>query len=244
MEKEEMNGAYETAATGKKEHPHGGHRLKLKNRFFNEGLKNFEPHTVLELLLFYSIPRRDTNVIAHNLIERFGSISEVFNAPYSELIKVDGVTENSAVLMNMIPQLFRVYANDLASRQRIHGRENIAKYVFTQLASEPNEKVMLVCMDNRGEMLSGDIIGEGSVNFAGIDNRLIFAKCLQYNATAAIIAHNHPRGYCKPSVDDIRATAALRDALGSMEVRLIDHVIVSADDYMSLATSTEYGMLF
>ena len=90
------------------QHAHAGHRSRMKNRFLKTGLDSFEPHEVLELLLFYAIPKRDTNKIAHDLIENFGSIAGVLNAPYELLIQIDGIGEHAAILLKQLPQFFRL----------------------------------------------------------------------------------------------------------------------------------------
>ena len=95
-----------------KQHPHEGHRQRLKDTFLKTSLDTFQPHNILELLLFYSIPRQDTNEIAHELINHFGSLKNVFDADYEELIRVKGIKENSAVLIKMIPQLAKIYLSN------------------------------------------------------------------------------------------------------------------------------------
>lgn len=103
----------------KKELPHEGHRERLKNRFLTSSLDNFEPHNILELLLFYSIPRQDTNEIAHALLDRFGSLKGVFDADFSELIKIKGIKENSATLIKLIPQISRAYMFEEINKEKI-----------------------------------------------------------------------------------------------------------------------------
>ncbi len=223
---------------------HDGHRQRLRARFLKEGLDNFEPHNILELLLFYSVPRKDTNELAHRLIETFGSLSEVLNAQPADLMKVPGVSENSAVLMSMMPQLFRAYTNDAARLGRISGRAAIEEYITGRLSGSNIEKVLLVSLDNRFRLIAGDIVGEGSVNFSYVDKRKIIELVLRHNAVAVMIAHNHPRGYALPSEGDIATTSELASMLSAIGVRLIDHIITCPDDYVSLAQSREFCTLF
>ena len=224
--------------------PHAGHREKLRRRFLSEGLQSFEPHNALELLLFYAIPQRDTNELAHTLIDTFGSLSDVFNAPYEELVKVKGISENSAALICLIPQLMRMYARDLASKKKLRGRSDINSYIYSQLASEMVEKVLFVCMDNNGCMLSCDCVSSGDIDFTAINTRGIISLCMRSSATTAILAHNHPRGSSAPSMADISATRQLRVALSGIGVTLLDHIIVSSDNAYSMRSDKKYASIF
>lgn len=223
---------------------HEGHRDRLKDRFIREGLESFEPHNVLELLLFYSDPRKDTNELAHKLIDRFGSLSEVLNASVKELMKVDGVGKHTAVLLSMMPQLFRVYAEDQAEYGGMATHGQIGEYICSKFTGETVEKVLIVCMDNRFRVLGTECIAEGCVDYAAINVRLMMDTVIRYNATAAIIAHNHPRGFAFPSKEDEETTLKVKQALEIVGVRLIDHIIVSADDYVSMVCSERYRDIF
>ena len=223
---------------------HDGHRDRLRDRFLKEGLANFESHNILELLLFYSVPRMDTNELAHRLIEHFGSLSEVLNASPDVLMEVPGVGKNTAVLLSMMPQLFSAYTDDMVNSHKIKGREAVEKYIVGRFCGTSSEKVLLVCLDNRFRMLSCDTVGEGSVNFSVIDRRKIVENVLRHNATAAMIAHNHPRGYALPSQEDVVTTSEISKMLEGIGVRLIDHIIACPDDYISLAQSRQFCSLF
>ena len=239
-----MNENELTEKKPKKYNPHAGHREKLRMRFMRDGLGTFEPHTALELLLFYAIPQRDTNELAHRLIDRFGSLSDVLNAPCEQLMQVNGINEKSAVLISLIPQMMRMYARDLIDRQRLTGRKEIISFIFSQLSSETIEKSLLLCLDNTGAMLSCDCINEGTLTSNTLDFRKIHSLCIDHGATAAILAHNHPRGECRPSAADVNCTRRLMEALSYIDVRLVEHVIVSANDYYCMASSENYNSLF
>lgn len=243
-----INGNKRTTSGDKKskesENPHKHHRQRLKQRFLNEGLSTFDKHQILELLLFYAIPQQDTNELAHRLIDHFGSLSEVLNASFDKLIEVKGIKDNSAILLSMMPHLFRAYTDDLINIERISGRNEIENYIYNTLCSETYEKVLLLCLDNRFSIIKSETIGEGSVSFSSIDKRRVIELCLRHNATSAIIAHNHPRGLAIPSAADLRTTMDLRRALSIIDVNLIDHVIVATDDYISVAKSDKFGDIF
>ncbi len=225
---------------------HEGHRNRLKERFLTEGLDSFQQHNILELLLFYAIPRRDTNEIAHLLLERFGSISDVFDAPIRELMKVDGIGEHAAILLKMIPQLACVYMDDKNDvGQIISTSEAAAAFFRTKFIGRINEVVAALFVDNRGKLREYSIISEGTVNAAQLNIRKIIMLCMGNEATSVFIAHNHPKGFALPSRDDIDATARLKSALATINVSLLDHLIFGEDgECVSLAHSMEYSRMF
>jgi len=223
---------------------HEGHRERLKARFIKEGLAGFEPHQVLELLLFYANPRSDTNVTAHRLIERFGCLSEVMNAPVSELRKVEGIGEHSAVLLHMLPGLFRMYADDCANYEGIATHDKLGEFIKNKFLGEQAERILLVLLDNRFRVLGAEFISQGTVNSATVDMKRLMDLCIRYNATAAILAHNHPRGFALPSLEDVSTTVTVKEALELVRVRLVDHLVVAGGDYVSMASSEKFSELF
>lgn len=217
---------------------HDGHRQRMKDRFLNSGLHNFQPHEVLELLLFYAIPRRDTNPIGHRLVERFGSISNVFAAPFSELIQVEGVSENSATLLKLIPELFRYYQSDLcAAPELINSTELAVKYLSAKFVGYETEEVLLLCLDSKRSLIACEHVFSGSVNSAQISVRRLVELCLRHNATGAILSHNHPGGLALPSHEDLVTTNKIERALDMIGVELLDHIIYADGDCVSLADS-------
>ena len=224
---------------------HSGHRERMKELFLKTGLDSFSPHAVLELLLYYAIPQKDTNPIAHELIRRFGSLSGVFDAPMEELLKVNGIGKSAAVFLKMIPQLCRVYEESLDCGKKVicdydeAGRLFVKKFIGRQ-----NEVVMLMLLDSRERILYCDAINEGSATAANIYIKTIVRLAVRYNAVYAILAHNHPSGECLPSKQDLDTTRWVFEALETVEVRLIDHIIVGGNDYVSLANSKIMPELF
>ena len=141
---------------------HDGHRKRLKARFIKSGLDDFEPHNVLELVLFYSVPRKDTNPIAHRLINRFGSLSAVLDAKPEELMKVDGITENTAVLISMLPAIARKYLEDKVEVvNSVEGFSDVGAYLMPKFVGRTVETVMLASLDNKNRIISCTIVAEG-----------------------------------------------------------------------------------
>lgn len=217
---------------------HSGHRERVKSLFLKNGLDSFEPHVVLELLLYYAIPLKDTNVTAHALLEKFGSLSAVFDAPFEEILKIPGMGRSAATLIKLIPQISRRYQEDLDSDKTViysydeAGRQLIKKYIGRQ-----NEVVVLMLLDSRSRVVFCDVVNEGTATSANIYIKKIVKFSVQYNAVYAILSHNHPSGSCLPSKQDISTTRWVYEALDTVEVKLIDHIIVSGNNYLSIAKS-------
>lgn len=215
---------------------HEGHRKRLKKRFVNEDLDSFEHHNVLELLLFYSIPRMDTNEIAHNLIKQFGGISEVFDAPFSELIKIKGVSENTATLIKLVPSLSRVYMqNKTADVKVLDSSKKIGEYFINQFIGKTQELVYIMCLDSSCSIINCDILTQGTVTQANVSIRSITEIVVKHNACSVVLAHNHPRGLAVASNEDVITTIAIKKALKQLDIVLLDHIIVAQNQYSSLA---------
>ncbi|MGM9589261.1 MAG: RadC family protein [Faecousia sp.] len=217
---------------------HSGHRDRLKKRFLQQGLDGFTDIQALELLLFYSIPRQDTNPIAHKLLAHFGSLSQVLEAPAEELMQIGGIKEHSAVLLNLINEMSRFYLVDKANQERVLPTiEDCARYLQPYFYGRTTETVFLLCLDAKCKVLRCKEVGEGSVNSAGISTRKIVEIAIREGATTVVLAHNHPSGIAIPSPEDIQTTRRIAAALQSVEVHLADHIVVADEDYVSMVQS-------
>jgi DNA repair protein RadC len=224
---------------------HSGHRERVRNQFLKHGLDSFQPHSILELLLFYAIPLKDTNEIAHHLLRKFGSLSGTFDAPYEELLKVDGIGKSAATLIKLIPQLCRRYEEDLdRDKIVIYSHDEAGKRLINKFIGRPNEVVILMLLDSKTRLLYCDVVEEGTVNSANLYIKKIVRISVQYDACYAILSHNHPSGSCLPSKQDLSTTRWVYEALDTVEVRLIDHIIISGNDYLSIAQSQLMPELF
>ena len=220
---------------------HSGHRKRLKERFLKSGFAGFEDHEVLELLLFYCIPRRDTNLIAHNLIERFGTFAQVLDAPISELKKVDGIGENAALFLSVLRQASGFYQiNRNAKNKALTSTEAYGRYLVPYFSTQRREEVYLLCLDAKCMVLCCRKVGDGSINSTSISVRKIVEIALAANATSVVLAHNHPSGIAIPSAEDIATTKLVANALMMVDVVLNDHIIVADDDYTSMLLSRLY----
>jgi len=220
---------------------HDGHRQRLKDRFCNEGLDNFDEHQVLELLLFYCIPRVDTNPIAHALLDRFGSLSQVLEAPVEELERVRGIGHNAAVFLSLVTAAGRYYRINCAAREvMMKSVADCGRYLLPFFHGRRNETVYIMCLDAKCKVLSCKEVGEGSVNSASVPIRRIVEMALAANSTSVVLAHNHPSGVAVPSDADVQTTRRVAAALDAVEIILVDHIVVADDDFVSVVQSGFY----
>lgn len=220
---------------------HEGHRKRLKDRFRAEGLDNFDERHVLELLLFYCVPRQDTAPLAKRLLEHFGSVAQVLEASVEELEKVEGVGYQVSTLLSLTTDICRYYlVNRTMNQEILNTTDRCGDYLLQRFHGRRNETVFLLCLDAKCKVLCCREVGEGSVNSANIPVRRIVETALGVNATTVVLAHNHPSGIALPSDEDILTTRRIAAALDTVEVQLADHIVVADDDYVSLAQSGYY----
>lgn len=220
---------------------HEGHRQRLKNKFLENGFTGFEHHNILEMLLFYSIPRKDTNEIAHDLLNHFGgSLKNVFNASFDELIQVNGISENSATLIKMIPLIAREYLSDYGdSKESFDSEKRIGEYFVNKFIGETKEVVYAMLLNNKFELIDCVKIHEGSVNSAFVSPRKIIDSVVKQNAAMIVLAHNHPDGNVCPSMEDISTTANLISIFRPFDVELIEHFLVAGNSYSAIIRQTQ-----
>ena len=221
---------------------HDGHRQRLKERFRRESLDNFDELQVLELLLFYCIPRRDTNPLAHRLLDHFGSLTAVLEASPEELEKVEGISREAATFLPLAIQVGRYYqVRRAAPGDILRTTEQCGNYLMPYFFGRETETVFLLCLDAKCKVICCKKVGEGNVNSANIPIRRVVEMALSANATTVVLAHNHPSGLALPSADDIQTTHRVAAALETVEIVLADHIVVCRDDFVSLVQSQYYS---
>ena len=224
---------------------HDGARERLKERFWRGGLDGFPDVHVLELLLTFAIPRRETNTIAHALLEHFGSLSAVFEASREELEQVKGVGENAAALIKLIPAMDRRYHISRAGEvQKIMSSDDAGRLLIPRYRHAREEIVYLITLDGKRELIACEEIGRGTLDEAHVSIRTIAETALRRNAASVILSHNHVDGIALPSRADAQTTETIRQALRYVGITLSDHIIVAGDDYVSFADSGLLGMPF
>jgi len=225
---------------------HEGHRQRMKDRFLSGGLNGFSDHEILELLLFYAVPYRDTNPLAHELTRRFGSWIQVVSADYQDLLSVSGVTPNIATLLQLVGHTAARYYRDVATATVVQLLEprQMARYLIPWFLGEKEESVVMVSLDNKCKVLNTTRIFEGGVNSAQFNVRLVVQQALRDNATQVVLAHNHPNGYCFPSEADISATQYMIDVLKPLAIRVVDHLVVAEGDCLCMSLLEHTKTLF
>lgn len=228
----------------KKKNVHEGHRERMRNKYINKGIDVFEQHEILELLLFYAIPRKNTNGIAHELLETCGSLSAVFDAPIDILMQ-HGLSYNASVLLHMIPDLSRAYQSDkFDNEEKLITDDNIGEKMVRLFAGKNEECVYALFLDAKGKTKYSGVISKGDANSAPMFAKDIVTIAASCKAVTVIIAHNHPSGMAFPSRADLEATADIADALDTIGVHLADHIIVADREYISLSSTPPFSKIF
>lgn len=229
--------------TNSTKNPHEGHRAKLKNRFLKQGLSGFEDHNILELILFFAIPRRDTNVIAHDLLTKFGSFSRVFEASIDELCSVDGIGEHAAHLIKTYPEVAKRYYQDrFKEEKRLPMYHQMGQDLVLQFAGVNHEQVLVLFYDNSLGFRGQVILHEGDINSVTFSLRKVCDAALQHNAAYMILAHNHPHGLPIASAEDLNTTNRVQNFLSQMSVTLIDHFIIGEGRFSSVQKEVYYNI--
>lgn len=228
------------------DHSHNFHRKHMRERFYEAGFKGMADHNVLEMLLYFGIPRKDTNNIAHDLINTFGSFSDVLDANRHDLMKIKGMTETAACLIKMIVPFYNRYVDVLNKREPSPVQpEEIAEFLRPKYhEGSCRERVFVLCYDNSDHLITCRLLNEGDINSSSFDIREFGRIVLETNCSSVIISHNHPHSISLPSKDDIRVTRAVIELLDMLKVTLKDHIIVSDNDYTSMANHRQTLPMF
>lgn len=221
-----------------KESTHAGTRrtsLAQKRAVPRPRLDAFADHEVLELLLYYAVPRQDTNPIAHRLMEKFGSLDAVFAADRAALEEVEGIGENASTLISlMFPLMRRIRASSGAHETILSDTEQAGAYFLDLFFGEREERLYEACLDAKGRLLACHLVAEGDTDSVQLNMRKIVENALKCGASSVLLSHNHPSGVALPSPADNATTLSVFDALRTVGVELADHIIVADDDFVSL----------
>lgn len=220
---------------------HKNHRARMKERFLKNGLETFHDHEVLEMFLYYTIPRKDTNPIAHSLIDKFGSLHAVFEATPEALKSVDGVADATITFISFFRQLMGRYAMDKEEHDlkfaAMDTSEKIGRYLKPHFIDKDEEHLVAMATDMKGKVLGVEEISKGSIRSTNINMRKLVEFAIKYNAASIILAHNHPGGLALPSDEDLNATRMIQDMLLPLDILVRDHIIIAGDDFVSLKDS-------
>lgn len=207
---------------------HEGHRQRMRERFLTESIDDFQPHEVLEMMLYAVQPRGDVNPLAHRLLATFGTLRGVLEAQVEQLLQVEGVGEETAYFIAMMVPLFRRYEGCLCEKgvRFAHMRE-VAHYCQRLLTGLRSEHLYIICLNSQMRVISSVLLTEGSLSEVQAYPRTVVETALKCNAHSVVLCHNHPGGSSTPSQRDLLVTQSIRRALNALGVRLLDHLIVS-----------------
>ena len=223
-----------------KSNAHSGHRERLRATIQEKGLDALPPERVLEYFLFFGIPYKDTLPIAKELLARFGSFEKVLSASPEELKKTKGMTNNAAMLLSTLPESYGLKFDKEKPTGTSLGPNNLLPYLKELFSTQNNvECIYVISMDSKQKLISADKLTTGTENGVSVSYREVAKTALMRKASKIIIAHNHPSANVTPSSQDLRSTAILNNLLESLDVQLVDHVIVGMDKVYSFFLRSE-----
>lgn len=222
---------------------HKGHRERMRKRLLKSGFESFSEHEILEMLLYYSVPRKDTNEQAHFLLDEFKSIDNLINADI-EMYKDYPISENTIALFKIISGLISRSKEEISDEDGDFDDTDIHERLIRKFMSKKTEIVIAVLLDSKGHEISFEVVEKGGISSVDLDIRKIVGLCVSKHAASIILSHNHPSGLALPSDKDVSTTKKLKKALDGINVRLADHIIVSGRDYVSMANMSVYSEIF
>ena len=223
----------------KPKHHHDGHRNRKKEQFLKSGIEHLPEHEPLEFLLYYAIPRGDTNFIAHALIKEFGSLVGVINADYKELKKIDGIGDNAASLICFTKMFSKLYVEKQAQSEleALFNSDTLKEFCKAIFVGAVEEEFHCLYLTDDLKLIAREKACTGKLGEVDIPIRKITRSVLEKNCSRLIIAHNHPAGSCIPSRADIDSTRNMQSIYAKMEVELVDHIVVGRDGVTSMRES-------
>ena len=214
---------------------HMGHRQRMRARVEQYGLESLEPHEALEYVLYITNTRKDTNGLAHVLMDRFGDFAGVLDASEEDLLTVEGVGPSTARMLHLLPQISRYYGRSRTSTTRcIKTTEQMGSYLMAKFAWSDYERAMLVSLDSRKRVRAAVWLREGTSDRVSLDIKNVVAAAIKGGTDAVVLCHNHPNGVALPSLEDMDATGSIARALGLVNVHLLDHFILTDTEYFSM----------
>ena len=215
--------------------PHAEHRKRMRERYKKNGAASLELHEFIELILYYALPRVNTNKIAHRLVDKFKNFAGILEASEDALKEIRGVSDSTALFFKIIADAVKLYNLDKAQESgEIKNKTYYEDYLVRYFKTETVEKVLLICLNARMGMISEDIICSGSVNSTRVDMNKMLKTALVNNASSVILAHNHPGGTAYPSPDDIETTRRILNIFNEVGINFVDHYIVAGHQVASV----------
>jgi len=219
------------------DNPHSGHRRRLRETYTERGAESMHDHQLLELLLTYSIPRQDTNPLAHRLLDKggFGSLEELFAADVHEIMKIEGVGESTAILLSLVGSMGRRTAAEKVRGKRLNTPYAAMEYCKTLPFHVNNESMYVISLDKSHRVLYADRVSTGTPGEVTMYPRTVVEIAVRRGAEKIMLCHNHPSGDLRPSREDLNTTSLIIGALTPIGIVLNDHIIVGGGRAYSMS---------
>ena len=218
-----------------------GHRERIKEKFLKNGIDGFAEYEILELLLTYCIPRKDTKPIAKELLNKFKSLDNIFKADFDKLFAIDGLGKNSIAFLKLIGDLPSIiYKDELKNKKlvnkeilKISNKDILLNYLRNKIGYEEKEKFYVIYLSSSNEVIEFEENSVGTLDRSSVYPREIYKKIINLNAKSIILAHNHPSDNITPSKSDIELTNEIAKGLKNFGALLIEHIIITKNSYFS-----------
>ena len=213
---------------------HEGHRGRMRKRVEEQGFDSLESHEALEYVLYLTNPRKNTNPMAHDLIERFGDFAGVLEATEEDLMTVDGVGPATARMLHLLPEISRYYTRCRATKTSLKTTEQLVEYLRRLFAGADQERALLLALDSRSRVRANFWLKDGTGNQVSFAIKDVVAAALKGGTDSVVLCHNPPNGVALPSREDLQATENIVRALGLVHIQLRDHLILTETEYFSM----------
>ena len=226
----------------KKEVPHYiGHKKRLRERFLSAGPEALADYELLELLLSLAIGRKDVKPLAKVLLKKFGSFAGVLDADIRQLLQIDGMGQSSAAAIKLVKESSVKYLRQQSiNRSIISSPEALINYCKAAMTGLRDEEFRVIFLNSKNEIIDDEVLCRGTVDQTAVYPRKILERALHHNAASVIFVHNHPSGHPAPSNADKDLTRILKEAVGAVQIKVHDHMIIGREDHFSFA---EAGLL-
>ncbi len=211
-----------------------GHRQRIKEKYIKSKMAGWLDYEVLELALSYAIARKDTKPIAKELLKKFKTLNGVLDADRKELQTIKNISEHSALFLQFLKDISILYIEKgIHNRDLLSSPQMVFDYLKVSLKGLANEELKMLFLDTRNQLIAIETFKAGTVNRSVVFPRKIVERALYHHAVGVIIAHNHPAGSLEPSIEDKAITKAIREALKTVDIKLLDHIIIGGNKYFS-----------
>ena len=213
-----------------------GHRMRLRQKFLTSGIFSLHDYEKLELLLTYSVPVKDVKPLGKRLIKKFKNISSVLDAEADELLNTEGLGASSVILIKFVRDLLTAYTEEkMGNTDFLNSPEKVVTFARLKIGTSANEKFLIIFVNSKNRVIDYEFISEGTVESVAVYPRKVMELAFKKHASGIILVHNHPSGDIEPSKSDIELTEEFQKLSSSLDLRLLDHLIVSKDEYYSFS---------